>query len=299
MMLRTLVEHAHKWLNLFPAKNGVSKALSPFTIMTGKPCPDYNDLKIDFGAYALVYEDNNPTNTMRTRCTGAIALNATGNNQGGYYFMSLVTGRRLSRQQWDELPMPNGVIKTVEGMAEEENQPLVRDGHTHFEWAPGVPIDDNTGAPIPVNDEPANQDDNEPGELHGPEDQDSENSDDSDNDQGAQPIANDKTDTDADGANDTDSLPESDGDLYEEESDEASESAFMEPDDENFGFQEEQQDQDSVTVDETEELPFVEEEEEEHQPGVANRYNLRSKKVQATHVQLRIFTVAITPNFVD
>jgi hypothetical protein len=36
-----------------------------------------------------MFEDNDPANTNRTRSTRAIALNATGNTQGGYFFMSL------------------------------------------------------------------------------------------------------------------------------------------------------------------------------------------------------------------
>ena len=39
------------------------------------------------------FEDNNITNTNRSRTTGAIALNPTGNAQGDFYFMSLVTGK--------------------------------------------------------------------------------------------------------------------------------------------------------------------------------------------------------------
>jgi hypothetical protein len=93
--------------------------------MTGWPSPDYNNLKIEFGAYVQVFEDNNPTNTTRTRTTGAIALAPTGKSQGGYYFMSLTTGMRLSRQQWDELLMPDGVIAAFEAMAAAEGQPLL------------------------------------------------------------------------------------------------------------------------------------------------------------------------------
>jgi hypothetical protein len=100
IMVRAAVEGAHKALNQFPAKNGISKVLSPLTIMTGQPKPDFNDFKIEFGAYALVFKGKDPTNTMRTRATGAIALTPTGNMQGGHYFMSLTTGKRLSRQQW-------------------------------------------------------------------------------------------------------------------------------------------------------------------------------------------------------
>jgi hypothetical protein len=89
MMMRAIIEGAHKALNQFPAKNGVSEIMSPLTIMTGRPSPDYNDLRIEFGAYAQVFESNGPTNTVKNRTTGAIALTPTGNAQGGYYFMSL------------------------------------------------------------------------------------------------------------------------------------------------------------------------------------------------------------------
>ena len=40
VMMRSIVEWAHKNLNQFPAKNGASDALSPLTIMTGMPSPD-------------------------------------------------------------------------------------------------------------------------------------------------------------------------------------------------------------------------------------------------------------------
>jgi hypothetical protein len=60
--------------------------------MTGRSAPKYNDMKIEFGAYAQVFEDNKPTNTSRARTTGAIALTPTGNTQGDYFFLSLATG---------------------------------------------------------------------------------------------------------------------------------------------------------------------------------------------------------------
>ena len=74
--------------------------MSPYSIMTGKPAEDYNDMRIEFGAYAQVFEDNNPTNTPKARSVGAIALTPTGNASGDYYFMSLATGAVLSRHKW-------------------------------------------------------------------------------------------------------------------------------------------------------------------------------------------------------
>ena len=56
-------------------------------------------------------------NSMRTRTIGAIALRPTGNDQGGHYFLSLLTGRRLNRSKATPLPMPAEVIQRVHFLA--------------------------------------------------------------------------------------------------------------------------------------------------------------------------------------
>jgi len=81
LFIRELVSHVIKSLNIFPYTNGISDSLSPSTIVTGQPPPDFNTLRIEFGTYAQVYEDNNPTNTQKARSLGAIALTPTGNAQ--------------------------------------------------------------------------------------------------------------------------------------------------------------------------------------------------------------------------
>lgn len=58
---------------------------------------------------------------MDSRTAGAIALRPTGNAQGGYYFMSLSTGRRLNRNNWTILPMPNEVIDRVHNLARRQS----------------------------------------------------------------------------------------------------------------------------------------------------------------------------------
>ena len=59
--------------------------MSPYTIMTGRPGPDFQTLKLEFGTYVQVFEPNDPTNTTQARSTGAIALSHTGNSQGDYF----------------------------------------------------------------------------------------------------------------------------------------------------------------------------------------------------------------------
>jgi hypothetical protein len=54
---------------------------------------------------------------MTPRTIGALALWPTGNAQGTWYFMSLLTGRVLKRNHTTQLPMPHEVIDTVHQMA--------------------------------------------------------------------------------------------------------------------------------------------------------------------------------------
>jgi hypothetical protein len=99
LMMRAVVKGAHKALSQFPVRDDVADVMSALSIMKGRPpSPDYHDLKIEFGTYAHAFEDTNPTSTNRTRSTGMIALNTTGNAQGRYFFMSLTIGRKISRQ---------------------------------------------------------------------------------------------------------------------------------------------------------------------------------------------------------
>jgi hypothetical protein len=115
LMIQDLIGGCVFWLNVFPDKHGVSDVMSPRTIMTGKTIDYKRHCQIMFGAYAQVHEEHD--NSLQTRTTGAIALRPTGNEQGGMYFMSLETGRRLNRGHWNELPMPKDVIDRMHKMA--------------------------------------------------------------------------------------------------------------------------------------------------------------------------------------
>jgi Reverse transcriptase (RNA-dependent DNA polymerase) len=114
-MLIEMVQARVFWLNNFPPSQGTNQNMSPRYIMTGFNIDYKRHCCLEFGTYAQVHEDHD--NTMATLTTGAIALRPTGNQQGGYFFMSLTTGRRLSRNQWTELPMPNDVIERVHSLA--------------------------------------------------------------------------------------------------------------------------------------------------------------------------------------
>ena len=118
-MLVEMVKASVFWLNTFPSSDGVSDTMSPRLLIVGFNVDYAKHCKLEFGTYAQVHEDHD--NSMATRTTGAIALRPTGNAQGGYYFMSLTTGRRLNRNHWMELPMPQDVINRVHPLARRSN----------------------------------------------------------------------------------------------------------------------------------------------------------------------------------
>jgi hypothetical protein len=79
------------WLNSFPNQNGISQQYSPRTIVVGQHIDYHRHCQLEFGTYVQTHEEHD--NSMLSRTTGAIALRPTGNAQGGYFFMSLTSGR--------------------------------------------------------------------------------------------------------------------------------------------------------------------------------------------------------------
>ena len=134
IVVSSLIKQAVINLNNLPSTSGVSKTLSPSTIITGRASPDYNRIRLDFGTYCQVHDEPNPSNTMRSRTTGAIALHESGNHQGSYYFMSLRTGKLLHRRNYTTLPLSNDIIDRVHAIAADENQPILSDHCPVFEF---------------------------------------------------------------------------------------------------------------------------------------------------------------------
>eukprot|EP00957_Ditylum_brightwellii_P002795 215106-Ditylum_brightwellii.AAC.1 len=113
--------------------------MSLAAIVLGRHNPDIGRKTIHFGAYAMVHTKT--TNSMKQRSVNTIALRAS-NSKDGYYFMSLHTGAEIHSNNRDPLPIDDYCIKTVEKLAEDEEQPLLPDNMPLFEWAPGVSIED-------------------------------------------------------------------------------------------------------------------------------------------------------------
>ena len=106
-------------------------------LVEGRQKLDMGQKRIEFGEYALVYVGT--SNDMKKRSVPSISLTSS-NDFGGYYFMSLYTGKKLHSYVWTELPIDNDVIKRVEELATQEQQPFLLDNHPIFEWEPGTQI---------------------------------------------------------------------------------------------------------------------------------------------------------------
>ena len=96
------------WLNTLPPSHSVEGNLSPRQIFTCLTIDYVKHCRLQFGDYARVHKAHD--NTMKERTTGAILLRTTGNAQGAYFFVSLTTARRLNRQSFTPLPLPQEVI---------------------------------------------------------------------------------------------------------------------------------------------------------------------------------------------
>ena len=93
--------------------------MSPRTIITGQLLDYHKHCRYEFGEYVQTHEEHD--NLLMSRTVGAIALRPTGNQQGGYFFMSLHTGRIINRLHATKLPMPSEVIIRVEQLAKAQN----------------------------------------------------------------------------------------------------------------------------------------------------------------------------------
>ena len=93
--------------------------MSPRTIVTGQLLDYHKHCRYEFGEYVQTHEDHD--NSLLSRTVGAIALRPTGNQQGGYFFMSLHTGRIINRLHTTKLPMPAEVIIRVDQLAKAQS----------------------------------------------------------------------------------------------------------------------------------------------------------------------------------
>jgi hypothetical protein len=202
------------WWNSFPPEGGVSETLSPRAIVTGLEIDFVKHCQLEFGTYVQTHELSD--NTMRTRTVGALAMRPTGNEQGGYYFFSLSTSRRLNRNRWTALPMPHEVIERVHFLACDNERGLLFGNRNN----------------VPQDDDPFASD----GESYATDDSDNEDDDsvdydsDDDNPTGILPIAGVDTQQDDDEESESDN---EDDESYDPDNDDESDSNMSDDDNNN------------------------------------------------------------------
>jgi hypothetical protein len=140
-MVKILVSMAIRVNNMLPHADGISDTMSPATIITGLPKPDFNTLTLEFGSYVQV-DDGTSTNT-KSRTLGAIATNPTGNSSGDHFFMSLESGECIHRRSWTTIPISDAAISRVDAIAADEGMPMVDHNNMINKYDPDDIVDDS------------------------------------------------------------------------------------------------------------------------------------------------------------
>jgi hypothetical protein len=116
-LLIHLVCYCVSMVNLCPKSTSTTSSLSPREMFTGRKVDAAKELRLPFGSYCQVHDDNQVINSMLPRSTGAVSLGPTGSIQGTYKFLSLNSWRVLHRRSWTALPMSNEVIRVLNDRA--------------------------------------------------------------------------------------------------------------------------------------------------------------------------------------
>jgi len=133
--------HALISINQVPSPNGLSDTLSPSTLITGEPTPDYhNIIRLNFGDYVLT-APGKTKNDQSPRRIGAIALYPSKNASGGWYFMSLTTGQILHRYSWNKMPIADDVVNAVHLLADKQSQKSITNNFA-YSSEPGTNVNE-------------------------------------------------------------------------------------------------------------------------------------------------------------
>ena len=84
--------------------------MGPSTIIEIFQRLDLSKKRLEFGAYILDFFGT--SNNMKERGAPEIALKAS-NGVGGFYFMSLYTGKKIYSYIWNEVPITDSTIKRI------------------------------------------------------------------------------------------------------------------------------------------------------------------------------------------
>ena len=116
-----LVFYSNNRINSVPSMSN-EFAETPREIFWGTKLDYFKDLRIGFGDYCEVF-DENADNSLRARTVPAIALYPSGNAQGSWKFLSLDSMRVVVRDQYTELPTPPEIIAQMNAEHDREVAP--------------------------------------------------------------------------------------------------------------------------------------------------------------------------------
>jgi hypothetical protein len=105
-------------------KGGLPDTLSPKTIVSGETLDYKKHFSLQVGQYCQLHKEDTLCNSQSPRTKGAISLGPSGNLQGGYKFMTLTTGKKITRQSWDVIPMLDMVITHVKALGNDQPKQL-------------------------------------------------------------------------------------------------------------------------------------------------------------------------------
>ena len=69
-----------------------------------------------FGQYFQIHEEETPHNSTIPRTRGDICMGPSGNKQGGFKFMTIVSMKKVLSQSWCAIPMPDTAIVKVNAL---------------------------------------------------------------------------------------------------------------------------------------------------------------------------------------
>ncbi|CAJ1952620.1 unnamed protein product [Cylindrotheca closterium] len=154
MMVQAIIKTGVAFLNAFGSAKQSTNGLSAWNTIENLPHVDHNHLKYECGEYVQLHLTEKVTNTMKSRTIGAIVLDPR-NLTGQYNFMSLETGRETNGRVTTAMPITDDVIKRVEELRLEQQQPYRESKMLKYEWRPGQPISaDDIVAPAEAAQDP-------------------------------------------------------------------------------------------------------------------------------------------------
>ena len=118
-----MVSRVCRFLNMFPAKEGLSNHYSPLQILTGEVADYRFDGQYPFCAYCLASHEANPRNTMEPRALNALYMDRIPNSKtGGHKVYDLETHEIVTRHYVRVLPMTKTVVTCIEERAYKQGQ---------------------------------------------------------------------------------------------------------------------------------------------------------------------------------